>query len=79
MTNTKSRRGNGDRSMFNNGKGDADRSPGWRDHYDDISWPDGGKRQSSDGFSRRGGKLVKRYGTAEQPKPVDTAPTVVIH
>jgi hypothetical protein len=23
------------------GKGDADRSPGWREHYDEIEWGDG--------------------------------------
>jgi hypothetical protein len=22
-----------------NGKGDKDRSPGWREHYDEIAWP----------------------------------------
>lgn len=62
-------RGNGDRSMFNNGKGDADRSPGWRDKYDDIAWPDGGKRNDGDGFVRKSdGKIVKRYGPAEPTK-----------
>lgn len=25
------------------GKGDADRSPGWRKQYDTINWPSGGK------------------------------------
>ena len=51
--------------MFNNGKGDADRSPGWRYRYNDVLWPDGGKRTEGDGFVRRGSKLVKRYGPAE--------------
>lgn len=23
----------------NSGKGDADRSPGWRENYDEIGWP----------------------------------------
>lgn len=25
------------------GKGDADRSPGWREQYDTIQWPEGGR------------------------------------
>lgn len=25
------------------GKGDADRSPGWRNNYNDIDWPSGGR------------------------------------
>ena len=71
-------RGNGDRSMFNNGKGDADRSPGWREKYHEVNWPDGGKRTDGAGFTRHGTKLVKRYGVTE-PKPDGTAPAVVIH
>jgi hypothetical protein len=50
------------------GKGSADRSPGWRQHYDEISWPvtiddDGSVRRAVvDTFFRgSGGKLIKRY------------------
>jgi hypothetical protein len=51
------------------GKGDADRSPNWREHYDDVAWPDGGKsRSEGDGFVRKGGKIIKRYGPAEPEK-----------
>lgn len=47
------------------GKGDVDRSPGWRDHYDEVAWTEGDKRAEGNGFTRKGGKLVKRYGTAD--------------
>jgi len=36
------------------GKGDADRSPGWRKRYDTINWPSGGKGPK---------KFHKVYGT----------------
>lgn len=64
------RRGNGDRSFQSGGagKGDADRSPGWREHYHDIDWPDGGRRLATDGFIQRGGRLVKHYGVREPVK-----------
>lgn len=56
------------------GKGDADRSPGWREHYDEIDW--GGFAVNLDEghknfritkpvdatFERRGNKLIKKYG-----------------
>lgn len=67
----------GDRS-FQAGKGSADRSPGWRSQYDTIAWPDGGKRGYAVGFTKIGGKLVKRYGVP-QPATHDTAPAIVIH
>jgi len=42
------------------GKGDAERSPGWRDNYDEILFPR--DPRVSDGFERKGvGRLVKRY------------------
>lgn len=50
------------------GKGDSDRSPGWRDNYDEIGWPariadDGTVTKEIDAqFKRRGSKLVKKYG-----------------
>lgn len=72
-TNRIKRRGNGDRSMWNAGKGDADRSPEWRKHYDEVSWP-----KSNDGFRQVGGKQIKRYGPA-LPKPDDKSPSIVIH
>lgn len=50
------------------GKGDADRSPEWRKHYDEIAWPDGGKRHATDGFRRSGARLIKRYGVSEPVK-----------
>ena len=51
------------------GKGDADRSPGWRNNYDEIGWGP----VTIDGcglvykaidltFKRNGNKLVKTYG-----------------
>lgn len=70
------RRGNGDRS-FQPGKGSAERGSEWRKFYDDINW---GPRLGiyGDGFTRVGGKLVKRYGPSE-PKANEVAPAVVIH
>lgn len=45
------------------GKGDVDRSPGWREHYDEINWP-----RSNDGFEQLGVKRQrKRYGTERKP------------
>lgn len=51
------------------GKGDCDRSPGWRKHYDEIEWPviatgtEGGIVKIIDStFRRCGSKLIKRYG-----------------
>lgn len=41
------------------GKGDADRSPKWRDHYDEIRWPNGGRGPR---------KFHKVYGTPPSPK-----------
>jgi hypothetical protein len=41
------------------GKGDADRSPGWRDKYDDINWR---RKNEDDGFRRIGSRLIKLYG-----------------
>lgn len=66
----------GDRS-FQAGKGSADRSPDWRKHYDEVCWPDGGRRLEGNGFVRQGARIIKRYGTAETIKG-DTAPAVVI-
>ena len=59
------------------GKGDVDRSPGWRDHYDEVTWTEGDKRAEGNGFVRRGGKLVKRYGQAE-PEKLEKAPNIKI-
>lgn len=46
--------------LFNNqhgaGKGDKDRSPGWRDNYEEINWP-----KSNDGFHTVGGIQRKVY------------------
>lgn len=50
------------------GKGDADRSPGWRDNYDEIGWPvvilDNGSTHKliDEAFKRSGNKLIKKYG-----------------
>jgi hypothetical protein len=42
------------------GKGDHDRSPKWRDHYDEIDWS---QFHHVSGFERIGpGRLRKRYG-----------------
>ena len=40
------------------GKGDKERSPGWRRNYDEIDF----HRSTRDGFARRGNRLVKAYG-----------------
>jgi hypothetical protein len=45
------------------GKGDADRSPGWREHYDEIQWS---PRQPAEPKRFR-----KVYGPAT-PRPDDT-------
>lgn len=55
------------------GKGDVDRSPGWRDHYDEVEWP-----KSEEGFVKRGGKLVKRYGAEKEPEKFDKAPNIKV-
>lgn len=44
----------------NNGKGDKERSPGWRQNYDAIAFP------PAEGFARRGNRLVKAYGTGRK-------------
>jgi hypothetical protein len=50
-----------ERNLFNNdhpaGKGDKERSPGWRGNYQEIDF----HRDQPDGFSRRGNKQVKVY------------------
>lgn len=51
------------------GKGDSDRSPGWRQHYDEIRWEHGVIDDPA--FKRRGNKLVKRYGPAAPIKLED--------
>lgn len=38
------------------GKGDKERSPGWRKNYEEINFP------PATGFARRGNRLVKAYG-----------------
>jgi hypothetical protein len=38
-----------------NGKGDKERSPGWRNNYDEINFP------PAEGFVRRGNRMVKCY------------------
>jgi len=50
------------------GKGDKDRSPGWRRNYAEIRWG-----ISDAGFVRVGhGRMFKRYGgAAKQPEPPD--------
>jgi len=40
------------------GKGDKERSPGWRAHYDEIDF----HRDQPDGFAHRGTRMVKAYG-----------------
>jgi len=49
---------NGNRDLFNAGKGDKERSSKWRENMDDIDW----HRDEPDGFRRAGAvKLVKYY------------------
>lgn len=68
------RRGNGDRSFQSTGagKGSADRSPGWREHYHEVLWPDGGRGINilDDGFEQHGSRLVKHYGVREPEKNI---------
>jgi len=45
------------------GKGDADRSPGWRKNYDEIRW------SGVVGFKRRDSRLRKIYRT-QQPSTI---------
>ena len=42
------------------GKGDSDRSPGWRDNYPEINWPgvDGLEEKSA-------GRFIKYYGPSK--------------
>jgi hypothetical protein len=55
------------------GKGDKERSPGWRRNYDEIDF----HRSTRDGFARRGNRLVKAYGgvVARFNFPEPTQPT----
>lgn len=53
------------------GKGDADRSPGWREHYDDINWnapewkPGEPLRDINNGFREVGRNRIRKvYGQA---------------
>jgi hypothetical protein len=55
------------------GKGDCDRSPGWREQYDTINWP-----KDNSGFRTVGGKQIKRYGQAE-PQKHSTSTRFIIH
>lgn len=49
------------------GKGDAERSPGWRDNYDEILFPK--HLPGQDGFIQKSlGRKVKRYGA---PPPAE--------
>jgi hypothetical protein len=41
------------------GKGDKERSPGWRANYSGIDFH---RSEAPDGFARRGNKQVKLYG-----------------
>lgn len=43
------------------GKGDCDRSPGWRKNYDDIDWGVIDPFLGDENTVRRGGRLIKRY------------------
>lgn len=52
------------------GKGDSDRSPGWREHYDEIDWH---RDFVETDFVRKGGRLVKRYGALAAPQNLDAA------
>lgn len=50
------------------GKGDAERSPGWRNNYDDIDWgrwhegAPASLERIRIGFKRCGSKFIKTYG-----------------
>lgn len=52
-----------------NGKGDADRSPGWREEYDTIAWPDGAKN---------GVKKFKKVYGPQAPKADDQGPHIKV-
>ena len=59
------------------GKGDADRSPGWRDHYDEIEWGSGMRYPSDNcpvGFFPIGPKRYRKvYGATVRICLVDLA------
>lgn len=57
MSKVKSYAGNRSFGLNTNGKGSADRSPGWRDNYHTIS----GFGTFIVGFVRKGGKQTKKY------------------
>jgi hypothetical protein len=67
-----------------NGKGDKERSPGWRNNYPDINFHRGEK---PDGFARRGVRQVKCYTPgrtakfvfAEAPAPNQPAGAINPH
>lgn len=45
------------------GKGDADRSPKWREHYDEVEWGQKYKGLNQPGFESIGpGRIRKTYG-----------------
>lgn len=52
------------------GKGDADRSPGWRDQYQNITWPDGAKA---------GVKRFKKVYGVTAPKKDNETPHIIVH
>jgi len=59
------------------GKGDKERSPGWRRNYDEIDFH---RSEATDGFARRGNRLVKAYGGVVArfnfPEPTQDTPAV---
>jgi hypothetical protein len=57
-------------SHSGNGKGSADRSPGWRKCYETIDWK--GNAEQPDNFQTRGpGRTRKRYGPGVPAKHSD--------
>lgn len=69
-----------ERGLLNHfsGKGDKERGSGWRKHYDEIDFH---HNQPSEGFARRGNKLVKCYGARRAVfvfQPVTTSPEGIV-
>lgn len=61
--------GNGNRSLLGahqNGKGDADRSPGYRKHYDEIDFT---STSTDDGFIRVNRSRIRKHYGAQRSYP----------
>lgn len=53
------------------GKGDKERSPGWRKNYDEINWGAEHPKENR--------RFHKKYGPHQEPKEIDLAPKIIVH